>query len=115
MAVKTTPGYDEAYFALSNTYRRLNRTADADRLLAIYSKRSDIRRRIEGHRMVLATQPNDLSLYVKIADLQMQNNDQAAAVATLQNALQVDPKAPQIQRMLAQIKGQPNNMGRSGP
>ena len=115
LAVETVPAHDEAYFALSQSYRRLNRTADADRLLAIYRKRAEIHRQIEAHRMVLATQPNDLSLYVKIADLQMQNHDQAAAVATLHTALQIDPKAPQIQRMLAQIEGQPNNTSRSGP
>ena len=115
MAIETAPSHNEAYFALSQSYRRLNRVHDADRLLTIYRKRQDIHRRIEGQRIALASQPNNLSLYVEIADLQMQYGDRAGAVSTLEAARQIDPKAPQIQRMLAQLKALSNNSTRGRP
>ena len=68
--------------------------------------------------MVLATQPKELSLYIQIADLQMQNGDRAGAINTLQTALQIDSKAPQIrqiQRMLAQLKAPSNNSTQGAP
>lgn len=103
-AVRSAPMQDEVYFALSQTYRRLNRKKEADELLTVYRRRQDINRQIDEVRIALGARTEDASLYTKLADLQLQLNDSEGAMNSLQTALQINPKDTKIQNRLQQLK-----------
>ncbi|MCS6777220.1 MAG: tetratricopeptide repeat protein [Chloroherpetonaceae bacterium] len=104
-AVRATPNQNEVYFALSRTYRRLNRVREADRLLEIYRRRQDLERRIDEIRIALGGRPDDASLYVKLSELQLQLNDRYGAEDSLKTALQIRPGDSALQRRLRQLQG----------
>lgn len=105
-ALVTAPGQDEAVFSLSQTYRRLNRGADAERMLAVYRRRQELRRRMNEVRIALGAQPNNAALYTRLANLQIAIGERAGAVSSLETALQLKPQSAEIQRRLRSLQAQ---------
>ncbi len=103
-AAVASPGQTEVYFALSDVYRRLGRTADADRALALYRRRQDLQRRIEETRIAIGEQPNSAALYEKLAQLQYQSGDRPAAISSLKNALEIAPGSERIRQLLVALR-----------
>ncbi len=99
-ALALAPHKLEIYFALSQTYRRMGRNADADRMLAIYRKRQDLDRQIAAAEMALAERPTDVRAYVRVVDLKIQSEDIAGAIASARAGLALEPKyKPLLLRM----------------
>ena len=99
-ALLTTPQQDEVYFSLSQAYRRLNRSQDADRLMKLYTQRQDVHRKMDALRIQLGSQAENAMLYAKLADLQMQIGDRSAAIASVKSGLGIDPKNALLQKWL---------------
>jgi tetratricopeptide (TPR) repeat protein len=103
-AVKSAPTETEIYFSLGQVYQRLNRKAEADRVLDIYHRRQDLQRRIEDVRIALGSDPNKLPLYAKLIDLQLRLGDRPGAASSLQAAYDIDPKSPHIRKYIEALK-----------
>jgi len=101
MAVQATPQQDEVYFALSQSYRRLNRIADADRLMKIYTRRQQTHRKMDDIHGELSTHPDNAQLYAQLADLQMQMSNRPAAIESLKAGLAIDPNNAQLKNWLS--------------
>jgi tetratricopeptide (TPR) repeat protein len=103
-AQTTIPGQIEVYFSLGQVYRRLGRNADADRVLAVYHKLQDLRRKIDDVRVAIGSSPRDVSLYAKLIDYQLQLGDREGAASSLQAAYDIDPKSPHIRKHVEAMK-----------
>lgn len=112
-ALAAAPTQDEIYFSLSQSYRRAGRTSEADRVLAVYRRRQDIRRRIADAQVLISDHPNDVPLHEKLADLQAQVGEIDLARSTLTDALQVDPNAQSVKQRLAALRAVKPQMTRT--
>lgn len=99
-ALQATPQQDEVYFSLSQVYRRLNRSQDADRLMKVYTHRQEVHRKMDAVRIQLGAQPENAMLYAKLADLQMQIADRPGAISSVKAGLTIDPKNVLLRKWL---------------
>ena len=104
LALSTAPLHDEVRLALSQTYRRFNRTPEADALLKTYRHHQDIRKQIGDVQSELSTTPRNVALYAKLGDLEMQLGDVTAAMEVMKTGLQINPKDTQLQKWLATVQ-----------
>lgn len=90
-AMRANPQQDQVYFDLSQAYRRLNRAAESDKMITLYRRRLETRKRIDALTMAVSATPADISLYRQLVDLKMQLGDQDSAVETIKAGLQIEP------------------------
>jgi len=102
-AVRDAPEQNEVYFSLFQTYRRLNRRAEASRMEAIFRRRQELQRQIDNVRIALGADSDNVALYARLIELQLRAGDERAALGSLQAAAQIDPAAPQIQKYLRRL------------
>ncbi len=103
-AAATTPGQDEIHYALSQVYRRLGRSDEAERETRIYRERQETMRRIDELRIALTTSRHPADLYERLADLQLKADDPGAAAVSLEQSLQGHPDRPDLRKRLAAVR-----------
>jgi len=99
-ALVATPRQNETYFALSQVYRRLNRTQEADRMMGIFQQRQQLDLRIGEVRIALSEHPNDPDLYAQLANLQLRLGDRDGARINIRAGLAIDPANARLQMEL---------------
>ena len=103
-SVKTAPAYPEQYYSLSQVYRRLNRIKEADQMQAIYQRYQDLQQQIDAINVKINATPNDIALYARLSDAQVQQGDVAGAIRTLKSALEIRPDQASIKARVAQLQ-----------
>jgi len=105
-ARESAPEQDEVYYALSQAYRGAGRAADADRELAHFRRRQDLRRETDNLLIRLTTTPGRPDLHVRLAELQLEAGDAEAARRSVAAAGALKPRDPPVLRRLAAVKAQ---------
>jgi tetratricopeptide (TPR) repeat protein len=96
---------DHAYYALGRAYRRLGRTADAERAEAIYKHRQELRLNVNAIQSAIGAQPKSADLYARLADAELGLGHQAEAIAALEHAAAISPGKGPFAARLAKLKG----------
>ncbi len=114
-STQTAPEHTQTYYSLGLVCRRLNRTADAERALAIFRRRQDLQRQMDDVRATLGSQPNNADLYSRLADLQARQGDLTGAVDSLRNALNINPNQAALKTRLAQLQSRLGSAPKATP
>lgn len=88
MALSLDPNLDRARLGLANTLRRLHRFAEA----------------VLEYSAYLARRPHEVAGYIGLAQIARQQGDEAAALGFAEQALRIDSKSTEVQKLLAAIE-----------
>lgn len=113
--LQTAPQHDQTYYSLSQVYLRLKRASDAARMLAIFRARENAQRQIGEIRVALEARPNDVALYARLADLQLQSGDVAGAMDSLKLAIGIDPTQSVLKARLARLQSETGGPSQGTP
>lgn len=116
---RLTPQQDEVYFALSQAYSRLGRSAESTESLGVYRRRQELRRRIDEVLIKMSNVEKKGPYYRRLAALQVQAGELEEARNSLLAALQEAPQDEALRRELQSLErlaagGQPERGGQGG-
>ena len=103
-SVTQTPSYDAAYLALSQAYRRVKRTAEADKMQQTYEMRQTTQKAIDDVKEELGRRPKDVKLLLKLGDLLYRRGDYSEALTNLETANTLEPNSAQILQHIETLK-----------
>lgn len=92
IALRAAPQQDDVAIALSETFKRLNKTAEAAQLVAAVNHRKQLKMDAAAVRTALQTAPQNPDLYIQLANLEMQLGNRGAALAAMNSGLKIDPQ-----------------------
>jgi Flp pilus assembly protein TadD len=103
-AREVAPEQDEVFYALSQAYRGAGRVEEADRALAHFRRRQTLRRETDELLIRLTTSPDRVDYHLRLAELQLEARDAAAAGRSLAAAASLAPRSPADERRLKRLR-----------
>ncbi|MGV3608827.1 MAG: tetratricopeptide repeat protein [Planctomycetaceae bacterium] len=102
-SLKLAPEYTGTHTQLAQAYARLGKTELAAKHLAESKALFEKQQELTGLLADINSQPRELSLRIKLANLQKELGQNVAAISAAHQALQLDPKSTEAHAILSEV------------